>query len=319
MSDVADKATEIKKKIIAFIEKNGPSLPVAIAREIQIDSLFSSAFLSELLEEGQIRISKMKVGGSPLYYLPQQHSLLENFSRYLNGKEREALFLLKEKLILKDTEQEPSIRVALRGIKDFAFPFILENENHELYWRYFSVPEEEARKKVYEKSVLLTQLQIQQSEQIQQANQLQQLEQQQALTQTKSLISTRLSQTTSQNKKIKVKELDIFDKPKKQEKTSPEKFLQEVKSFLSKKSIELADIEKFDKKEVLGKVIVQDKKVLFLAIDKKRIDESDLLKVYKKAKLLGLPYLILTKAELSKKLEETINAYKNLIGIEKIE
>jgi len=297
---VTDKATEIKNKILAFLERNGPSLPVAIAREVGINSLFSSAFLSELLEDSKIRISKMKVGGSPLYFLPSQFPMLESFSRYLNAKEREALFLLKEKQVLKDIEQEPSIRVALRGIKDFALPVIIEeSENKELYWRYFLLSEQEAKEKIVIKP------QIQQiSQQIQNPQHAQRI--------TMKILPSKIEET---------KKLDIFDKPEPRQKTAEEKsgtFLDEVKGFLFKNSIELIGIDRFDKKEVVGKIKLNGKELLLVAINKKRISEPDLLKAHKKASLLNVSYLILTKGELPKKLKEMIDAFKNLERIEKI-
>lgn len=300
-SNVVDKATEIKKKILAFIEQNGPSLPVAIAREVGINSLFSSAFLSELLEDGQIRISKMKVGGSPLYFLPHQVSMLENFSRYLNAKERESLSLIKEKQILKDTEQEPSIRVALRGMKDFAFPLIIgESENKELYWRYFLLNESEAKSRLYEK------IKPQPPQTI-----------------------PHVTMKITPSKTAETKKPDIFDntklpikeqaKPKITKEPKPDSFLDEVKTFLTKNKIELIGIDKFDKKEVTGKIKFEGKNVLLVAINKKRLSDSDLLKAHKKTNLLNVPYIILTKGDLPKKLKETIDAFKNLEKIEKLE
>ena len=84
----------------------------------------------------------MKVGNSPVYFIPGQERLLENFSQYLKSKEKEAFLLLKEKRFLKDNQQEPAIRVALREIKDFAIPF-KKPETDELFWRYFTIPESE--------------------------------------------------------------------------------------------------------------------------------------------------------------------------------
>ncbi|MFW6283305.1 MAG: hypothetical protein ACOC1P_04610, partial [Minisyncoccales bacterium] len=130
----------IKEKIIKTLKEKGPSLPVHISREIEQSSLFTSAFLSELLSEKRIKISNMKVGNSPIYYVPETESQLENYSDHLKNKEKEAFMLLKEKKFLKDSEQEPAIRVALRAIKDFAKP---TEKNNELYWRYFNVSEEE--------------------------------------------------------------------------------------------------------------------------------------------------------------------------------
>ena len=133
-------AKDVKEKILSFLETQGPSLPIPIAKHLGMSTLFASAFLSEIASEGAIKISKMKVGGSPLYYTPSKEAMLENFSNYLGSKEREALALLKENKYIRDNEQHPAIRVALRGLKDFAFAF---KKNDIIYWRYLTSREDE--------------------------------------------------------------------------------------------------------------------------------------------------------------------------------
>ena len=92
----------IKENILSYIKQRGPSLPVHIAKITGLSILFSSAFLSELLSERKVKISNMRVGSSPIYYIPGQENQLENFSRHLNTKEKEAFTLLQDKKILKD-------------------------------------------------------------------------------------------------------------------------------------------------------------------------------------------------------------------------
>ncbi len=131
-------AAQIKERIISLIQNNGPSLPVQIANNTGLSILFASAFLSELFGDKTIKMSHLRVGSSPLYFLHGQEPQLEKFSQYLKSKEKEAFLILQEKKILKDSEQHPAIRVALREIKDFAFSF---EKNGEIYWRYFLVEE----------------------------------------------------------------------------------------------------------------------------------------------------------------------------------
>jgi hypothetical protein len=138
----AQDPIRIKEKILSILREKGPSLPVHIANGTGLSILFSSAFLSELFSEKKIQISDMKVGSSPVYFLPEQKNMLENFSHHLGNKEKEAFNLLKEKKILKDKEQEPAIRVALRSIKDFAIP---STRGEEIFWRYFIFHEPESK------------------------------------------------------------------------------------------------------------------------------------------------------------------------------
>jgi len=138
----SQNTNQIKEKIISFLRIRGPSIPVHIAREIGLSILFSSAFLAELVSEKKVKMSHMRIGSSPIYFLPGQEPLLERFADYLKSREKEAFLFLREKKFLKDSEVGPVVRVALRAIKDFAIPF--EN-NKELFWRYFTVPETEFR------------------------------------------------------------------------------------------------------------------------------------------------------------------------------
>jgi len=310
MESAADKASEIKRKILSHIERNGPSLPVAISREVGISSLFSSAFLSELLEDESIKISKMKVGGSPLYFLPQQHPMLENFSRYLPEKEKEALHLLKERKVLKDIEQEPAIRIALRSLKDFASPIVIEQNNaKEVYWRYVMTNENEAKHLISESIAEI----------------LQPARHEIQISQPVILKHDSHVQVVPGMQKL-IPKLDIFnkepvrtEKPVKAEKIKKGKFSDEVKAFLEKRNMRILEIDKLDKKEVTAKIKLGEKEVLLYAVDKKRVDESDLIKAHKKSQLMGISYFILTRGETTKKLKDAIDAYKNLERIEKIE
>jgi len=137
----AQDTSEIKEKILFVLRQRGPSLPVHIAKGTGLSILFASAFLSELLSERKIKMSHMKVGSSPIYYLLGQETKLELFSHHLNNKEKEAFTILKDKKILKDSEQDPAIRVALRSIKDFAMPFKREEK---IFWRYYLIPESQS-------------------------------------------------------------------------------------------------------------------------------------------------------------------------------
>jgi len=267
----------IKEKILLILQKRGPSLPVHIAKETDLSMLFASAFLSELFSEKKIKISNMKVGSSPVYFLFGQESMLENFSQHLKSKEKEAFILLKEKKFLKDKEQDPAIRVALRAIKDFAIPF---KKNEETFWRYFTSLETEFKIKEKPKKI--------------------------------------------EKKKIEEK-LDIFDKkPKKTiRKKIPQKkndkFFNRVKEFLSKKSIEIVDIESFYKNELILHIKIQGERKLLVAYNKKRINENDIVKANKKASESNLSYIVLSLGEPLKKLNSLISAVKNLSAIEKLE
>jgi hypothetical protein len=144
-----------KEKIKDFIEVNGPSLPVHISGHLRLNSLLASAFLADLLSEKELKISNLRVGNSPLYFIRGQEFQLEKYANYLPGKEREAFYLLKEHGVLQDRFMLPPIRVALRAIKDFAFPF---EYNDDLYWRFIKTNEEDAIKMIENGGVNFSQI-----------------------------------------------------------------------------------------------------------------------------------------------------------------
>lgn len=285
---------EIKEKILSSLRINGPSLPVQIAKAIELESLFAGAFLSELAGERAIKISNLKVGGSPLYYLQGQEPMLENFSNYLHGKEKDAFLLLKDKKILKDTEQEPSIRVALRNIKDFAFA-IIEKSEKQIFWRFYSTNENEAIEMIKSK--------FEKPEVIEEKEEI-------------------IEEKKDEIKISQEKQLDIFDniqieKPKRK-KAEKDEFLNEIKTLLTNKNIQLINLESHNNKEVIARVKEQEE-YLLLAFNKKKINEKELIKAYKKALAFNLPYSIMIKDNISKKMNDSIEASKRLMKIEKLE
>jgi len=296
----AQDTSNIKEKIIFVFKKRGPSLPVHIASETGLSTLFASAFLSELLSERKIKLSFMKVGSSPIYLIPGQEPMLEKFSQHLKSKEKEAFELLKTKKFLEDKKQDPAIRIALREIEDFAIAF---KKDEEIFWRYFTIPESEFEPKVKPEK-----------------------------------ISQPKEEEKPEEKTPDKKELNIFDKPKaapkgvpsKEGKKTPtkrrtpakknnDKFFNKVKEFLSEKSIEILDIETFSKNDLILRVRTEGEEKLLVAYNKKRILEADIIKSHKKASELNLKYIILSLGEPLKKMDNLIKAIKDLSGMEKIE
>jgi len=279
----------IKDKILNFLQRNGPNLPVHIAKDAGMDILFTSAFLSELISHQKIKTSYMKVGTSPIYFLPGQENGLERFSEHIKGKENEALTLLKKNNFLIDSEQEPAIRVALRAIKDFAKPFEVDGK---LIWRYFKIKEEDFQKE----------------EEIEEEN--------------KEVLKEETQQKEKEEKtekKIEKRKKTKQTKSKKSTKESDEKFFNKVKIHLSKKNIEISDIINFNKKELILKVLEKEKEKILFAYNKKRITEKDILNAYKKSEEKKLDYMIFSLGEPPKKTQSLIDAAKKLDSIEKID
>ena len=288
--------SKLKEKILYLIRVKGPCLPVHISKETGLSMLFSGAFLSELVSDKSIKISNMRVGSSPVYYIPGQEASLENFAKHLNSKEKEAFNLLKEKKFLQDTKQEPAIRVALRSIRDFAMPF---KKDSEIFWRFFKTS--------------LSEFKIEKSKKLVQPPPIRK--------------QIRKQKEPEDKPEIKQKELGIFDSQKKETKKAPkkkptqktnDKFFDKVKEFLRKQAIEISSIEGFSKTDLTLKIKDAMGEKLLVAYNKKRISELDILNAHKKASEKNLPYVILSLGETSKKLTSFIEAIKDLSGIEKI-
>lgn len=287
------ESKKVPEKIIDILNEKGPSLPIQLAKQIGISSLFISAYLSELAGEKRIKVSHLRVGGSPLYFLEGQVGQLEEFYKFLHPKEAEAFILLKKNKILKDSEQEPAIRVALRSIRDFAIGF---KKNDEIYWKYFSVTDSEIE-------VILDSQKISKPEKIEPS---------------KVIEIKKIPERIEPQKPIEVKSLPEKEARKKQ---TSEIFLEEVKFYLKQRSIELVNLEAYDKKELIAKIrfnLTPERVHLLFAYNKKKITDKDLLKSYKKSLKYQIDYLVLFKGELSKRLKDTIKAHKNLISTDKL-
>jgi len=299
---MSQDAAQIREKIISLINSNGPSLPVQIARGTGMDILFSSAFLSELFNDKEIKMSCMRVGSSPLYFLSGQEPQLEKFSQYLKSKEKEAYLILKERKILRDSEQQPAIRVALREIKDFAIPFEKDNE---LFWRYFLIEEPN------ELAELRTELYKQDDKPEEEAET-------EVIVEKEEIVEIKKENPKKEKSQKKIKE---EKKPKKQNKNEKkdDNFFNKIKEFLSRKEIEILDIKDFKNNEAILKVKKKGNEELFFAFNKKKITEKEILEANKKAAEENMPYSILALGETPKKLGDLISAIKNLSDIEKIE
>jgi len=314
---------ETRNKILSLLKIKGPSLPVQIAREAQISPLFAGAFLSELAKDDTIKISKMKVGGSPLYYIKGQENKLDDFYKYLPEKEREAFLILKENKILEDKKQEPAIRVALRSIKDFAFPFL---KDQEVLWRFHTITEGEVRQMLEppEKVEAPARQEIKQEMQVKQEIQVKQ-ETKQQIKQTieKKGKEKQLSLGLKKAKKFKPEErfinpLIINEKP---EKKHYSEFVTKVIEKINNK-YKVLEEKYYAPREY--SCLIQIKSELgpinFIAFakDKKKLSETDLKKILSESQKIPLPALVLYKGELSKKALELSVKYFSILKLEKL-
>jgi hypothetical protein len=316
----------IKEKIMALIQAHGPSLPVFIANRTGLSIIFASAFLSELIADKRLKISHMRIGSSPLYFITGQEPQLENYSNYLKNKEKDAFILIKERRFLKDKDLEPAIRVALRVIRDFAVPF---KRNEEIYWRYFLVgelefqesPKEEVRpivKEPEEKVIEIIEIKPKEKNPIAEKEVILEVKEEskreEEIEKKKEVKEPKESKETKKHPK---KKQETKKKVSAKEKKN-NNFFSRIKEFLSQRQIEILGIEEISVVKIIFRVKKEDE-YLIIAYNKKKITENDLVNSSKKAEEMNLPYQILLLGEPLKRFDNLIKAVKNLRNIEKVE
>ncbi len=346
-----DKTRQIKERIISTIRFKGPSLPVQLARALAIEPIFASAFLSELKAEEKLKVSDMKVGSSPVYYLPGQEDKLENYIQHLNQREREAFNLLKKEKILEDETQTPVTRVALRAIKDFAIPVRVRiNEQVKTFWKYYMIPDAEISPMI--ESILYPERKQKQEQKIEKEIKESIAPQQEIshpkLEKPKEIIaqtpSTDIAQTKELEAPLKQQKL-IEEKPKQIKEVIKEKSLEKeikkpkikekkekkpkefafpknLKEYLQEKDIELLEILEEKNKEMTAKIRIDTlfgkQSFYLIAKDKKKISQDDLTIALQKAQAEKMPALFLSPGELDKKALPHLKDWNNLIKFEKI-
>lgn len=287
---------EANERILSLLKERGPILPVQASKEINENILMTSARLSELLTAKHIKISSLKVGGSPLYFLPGQEHKLQNFTENLNGVERKAFDMLSQNKILKDSEQEPAVRVALRQIRDFAVPLQVNYENKiEIFWKWYLMDNKETELSIKNK--------LSEKKEIMPDNKSR--KQPETATQEKLLDGPK---EEAQKKEATKKIRKTIDK---------ESFFRGVNNFFDKNriNIDAKDMKKGSEIDFIIKIqtTLGALKYFCKAKNKRRVSDADLSSALIQAQSKNLPLLFLTNGTLTKKSQEMLNnEFKNI-------
>jgi len=280
---------DVKEKILQLIKEKGPVLPVDITKRINSNILMASAHLSELSSKGILKISNVKVGGSPLYYIPGQEAKLQNFADNLHEKEKKAYDLLFQKKILKDSDLEPVIRVALRAIKDYAVALQVNFKgNSEIFWRWYLLTNKEAEELI---KPSFQEKQIEPKKEVPKK----------IVEPQKKLLTQKKQKPTKIDKNI---------------------FLDKISNYLNRNKINTLSKEIIRKTEI--DFIVQvpsavgDIEYYCKAKNKKKISDSDLASAFAQGQLRKLPVLFITTGELTKRAKEILQKDFKGIGIKQI-
>ena len=308
-------------KILSFIKGKGPVLPFQIAKHIGTDIIMGSAHLAELSATGKVKVSHIKVGGSPLYYIPGQESMLSNFTGSLNEKELRAYNLLKEKTVLKDSELDSLTRVAFKEMRDFAIPLNVNyNNSVEVFWKFFSANDSDAEAIIRQKLGIKEEKKeiIEQKQEVQKK-----IEQTQELQEEKKAEDSIKKENPE---KLQERKKEIFpektgkkesSKPKKERKEKSE-FYDSVILFFQKNKIEVIETEIIKKSSEIDFIIevpsvVGNLRCYCKAKSKKKIDENELSSFFVKAQYKKLQPIFITDGDLSPRANDMLK--KELTGM----
>ncbi|MEM4637626.1 MAG: hypothetical protein QXK76_01200 [Candidatus Woesearchaeota archaeon] len=284
----------IPKEKVLDVLKQGPSIPTKIVKIVGGDTMLIGAILSTLISTGEVKYSSLKIGGSPLYFLPEHEQKLEEFTNYLSDKDQKTVSLLKEKKVLKESSQDPLIRVSLKNIKDFAKQFKL---NDEIFYRYFMVSLEEAE-------TIAKQL-------IEQENNLSS-----AIREVKESISDQMKES-SVNEIIPNEKIENTNTQKKQKVTSNKSeeteiknkkeksnFLERVISKIHSLGLDIINKEKIKKTEYIFVLKNHDNNeyIYCVAKEKKSINEGDLSTALVFSHQKKMPCIFITTGKPTKKV-----------------
>ncbi len=266
-----------RENIIAFCKQKGPLLPADVARLLKTDTMRAGAMLSEMSENKILKISSLKVGGSPLYYLPSEPQKLEMYVGKLNEKDRHVFDILKAKGVLRDAELDTLTRVALRTLKDFAYPFhVSKGHEAELYWRFYTLSSEQALAILHPKPVKIEEKKVD------------------------APVLVPLKQKPLKVRKVKVSPED-------------DPLAVRVRQFLVAKSMVMQDVVIITKKKELECIATKEGARFFCkAKDKKSISDLEVAAVFGQAAARKLPAFLLITGALSKKAQAAITGYPGL-------
>ena len=292
-----------------------PLLPGDVAKALSTNLIMASAMLSELADNKKLKISKLKVGSSPLYFLPEKAELLENFVGSLNEKDRKTVEILKNALVLRDCALDPLTRVSLRQISDFSKPVeVLVNNKTELFWKWHLLSDSDAElrikqilyfeeKKVEAQTLVVEQkpvLQIQTAVKLVADKQMQNSEHFKN-SELATVVDVQTNQVVYKQKIPKISKNEFFSK---------------ISSFFDGNKIKILEqfqlkISEFDFVIELPSPVGQ-LTYYCKARNKKKITGADVSAVFVQGQLRKLPSLLLTDGELNKQGKELLQQLKGV-------
>lgn len=300
---------------ILSIARLRPVQPSDVAKAVNIDSIVAGAILSDLVSKKILKVSNLKLGSSPLYFVKGNEFHLLNFLSFLNEKDRKTVDLLKENKVLRFSQQNPLVRVSLANIKDFAIPLeVFHNNQKEMFYKWFLLKDDEA-KKIIEKIISNF------SSESKQQNKNVFVEKKEAdkIIKEDVLESKKVNKTVTQSFEVFKKNL-VSEKPKE---LFVDKTSKDVDVFFVKNNIKILNVLSAKKKTSKEYVVtlptpVGDVKFYCVVLTKNRISDADISKVIVKSQLRKLPALLIYSGILTVKAEELSKSVSEIL-IKRIE
>lgn len=344
---------DIRDEVFNYVKKKGFALTREIAREFNLSSIIAGAILSELVSNGLIKVSYLKVGTGPLYYTDKRK--LEDFVDYLNSKEKEAYNLIKKEKVVSDDELSPAMRVAMNSIKDFAVPVeVISSDNlRKRYWKYYlldnsSVREflmrkneiqghENGNKEELEKRDLIKEKNLKETRNYETRNyEKSSVEDTQKESVGLSGVNYEFGNKKKDNEKgislsglRSEEEANDFDKDtkeegflkedKEKEKNAKQGFIQRVYDFLKNNDINIIDKEEIRKDREYNLIVSFPTSLGRLSAfckckNKKNINDNDISDAYVDALNKQMPLIYITNGKVTKKAEEALGKkFKSVI------
>lgn len=308
----------IPKEKVLEVVKQGPTIPGKIVKVVGGDTMLIGAILSGMIATGEVKYSSLKVGGSPIYYIPGHEARLEEFMNYLNEKDLKAAHILEEEKVIQDSKLDPLTRISMKTIKDFAKPF---ESGNKLFYRYFLVEKEEAERIASEiimqdektaKDVILDtgSSQTDKAVALHQAVTPDPIPSKEALDPEKTVSQQAITAQGipvyehKHEKKHGIKHAKTHDAPDVHEHKKKD-FFDTIKEYVHNKGLDIISKEKIKKTEysLILKNHDSNEYIYCVAKDKKTINEGDLSTAFVFSHQKKMPCIFLMTGKLTKKAE----------------
>jgi hypothetical protein len=318
---------DYRDKILAVVRLR-PVVPMVIAKNLGVNSIIASAMLSEMVSKKILRLTSLKIGSSPLYYVPENEKQLEDYASKLDDKSFQAYELLKSKGVLRESTQSPLVRVCLKKIKDFAKPLEVSfNGGDEIFYKYFLMSDEDAKAQISDiinppKPTPPTKEAV--KEVVKEVTQeVEVVKEKEVNTVIKESDVKERPQSNTEPKKVTAK-IDTDAPDVQKELASPlhaqqitDLFLKDLITYFQQQNIRVFthDLKRKNAEvhlEIGIPTSLGQLRYFCLAKNKKRVADSDLSTTFVQAQIKKLPGLFLSRGELTKKAKELLKDLKGL-------